>query len=425
MFQPLSAYIGLRYIKAKRDNHFVSFISLASVVGIALGVVVLITVLSAVNGYEEGMRDRYLKMFSHVTVTEKNWQLPHWEKRSKEVMQSEHVTAVAPFVRKQVMLKESDKVQAALIQGILPDYERKIGAIEEHISEPANLDSLKSGEYNIILGETLAKKLGVVVGDSLTMLSPRSPSFIINEDGTQTVEEQMPILKDFNVVATFKVDMQVFDSLIAYIHMQDAVDLFEMNDNVTALRVQIDDVFKAQQVTLDIAEKTVGEYSLSNWMIDNANLFKSLQLFKTMLFLILILIIGIAAFNLVSTLIMIVTEKQSDIAILRTLGMSPAQVMRLFMVQGSVLGIIGTVIGVGLGLLVALNLSDIVHWLEQLLDYQFLKAEIHQVTQIDTKIIPKDVVIIAISAIALSVIATLYPAWKASKVQPAEALRYD
>ncbi len=425
MFQPLSAYIGLSYIKAKRDNHFVSFISLASVVGIALGVIVLITVLSAVNGYEDGMRDRFLQMFSHVTVTDKDWKLPHWEQRSKQVKESQHVTEVAPYIRKQVMLKESEKVQAALIQGILPEHERKIGSIENHISESAGLDSLKAGEYNIILGETLAKKLGVSVGDSLTMLSPREQSFVINDDGTQNSDDQLPILKDFNVVATFKVDMQVFDSLIAYVHMQDANDLFEMNDHVTGLRVQLDDVFEAQEVSYDIAERSTGEYSISNWMLDNANLFKSLQLFKTMLFLILILIIGIAAFNLVSTLIMIVTDKQSDIAILRTLGMSPAQVMRLFMVQGSVLGLIGTIIGVVLGLLVAVNLSEIVHWLEQLLDYQFLKAEIHQVTQIDTKIIAKDVAIIAFSAIALSVIATLYPAWKASKVQPAEALRYD
>jgi len=372
----------------------------------------------------------FLKMFSHVTVSDSDWQLPHWEKRKRQVLEAKHVIAAAPFVERQVMLKEADKVQATLIQGVLPEYERKIGAIEAFIAKPKNavgsgLGLLKAGEYNIILGETLAKNLGVAVGDSVMLLSPRKQSFIINADGTQAVDDQTPLLKDFNVVATFKADMQVFDSSTAYIHMQDAIDIFEMGDDVTGLRLKLDDIFKAQEVTYAIADKSTGDYLLTNWTTQNANLFKSLQLFKTMLFLILILIIGIAAFNLVSTLIMIVTDKQSDIAILRTLGMSPAQVMRLFIVQGSVLGLIGTVIGVSLGLLVAVNLTDIVSWLEQLLNYQFLKSEVHQITQIDTKIVISDVIIIALSALTLSIVATLYPAWKASKVQPAEALRYD
>ena len=425
MFQPLSVFIGLKYTKTKRDNHFISFISLASVIGLALGVVVLITVLSVINGYEMGIRDRYLGMLSHVTVTDSDWKLPHWQKRRHEVLSVDRVKAVAPFIEKQVMLKESEKVQATLIEAVLPNYEKDIGTLNQFISKPASLDDLKAGAYHIILGETLAKKLGVSIGDSVTLLSPSKSSFIVTEKGTQNLGDQLPILREFTVVATFKVDMQVYDSATAYIHLQDAIDLFEMTDAVTGLRVQIDDIYKAKEVSYAIAAKSTGDYLISNWTTQNSNIFKAIKLQKTMLFLVLILIIAVAAFNLVSTLIMVVTDKQSDIAILRTLGMSPAQVMRIFIIQGGVLGIIGTLIGVLVGLLVASNITEIVHWLESLLNTHFLKADVHGITQIDALIETKDVVLIGLSAFGLAVIATLFPAWKASKVQPAEALRYE
>ena len=425
MFKPLSAFIGLRYTKAKRDNHFISFISLASVVGIALGIIVLITVLSFINGYETGMRDRYLGMLSHVTVTDSDWQLPHWKKRRNQVLKAEHVLAAAPFVEKQVMLKEADTVQGTLIEAVLPEFEKEIGTINKYISKPEGLNALKAGEYNIILGETLAKKFKVGIGDSVTLLSPSKQTFVVNADGTQTAENQLPVLRDFTVVDTFKVDMQIYDSATAYIHMQDAMDLFELGDEVTGLRIQLDDLYKATEVSAAIAADSQGDYVITNWTTQNANMFKAIKLQKTMLFLVLILIIGVAAFNLVSTLIMVVTEKQSDIAILRTLGMSPAQVMRVFIVQGSLLGILGTIIGVALGVLVASNISEIVHWIEQLMNTQFLKADVHGITQIDAEIEWLDVLVIALSALALTIMATIFPAWKASKVHPAEALRYE
>ena len=425
IFQPLATSIGLRYTKAKRDNNFVSFISLASVVGIALGVLVLITVLSVINGYEAGMRDRYLGMLSHVTVSDSDWQLPRWQNRRKQVMQSKHVVAAAPFVEKQVMLKEADQVKAILLEAVLPNLEKEIGTINQYISKGQSLNVLKSGEYNIILGETLAKNLGVKVGDSVTLLSPPKQAFTVNADGTQTQADQTPILRDFTIAATFKVDMQIYDAGAAYIHMDDAIALFDMKQNVTGLRVQIDDIYKAKEVSLDIADKSTEDYVITNWTTQNANIFKAIKLQKAMLFLVLILIIGVAAFNLVSTLIMVVTEKQSDIAILRTLGMSSNQVMRIFMVQGSVLGIIGTLIGVVLGLLIASNITDIVQWLEQLLNTNFLKANIHQITHIDAKIEAFDILVIALSAFFLTILATIFPAWKASRVHPAEALRYE
>jgi len=425
VFQPLATSIGLRYTKAKRDNNFVSFISLASVVGIALGVIVLITVLSVINGYEEGMRDRYLGMLSHVTVSDSDWQLPRWQTRRKEVMEAKHVVAAAPFIEKQVMLKEADQVKAILLESVLPEYEKEIGTINQYISNPLGLNVLKSGNYKIILGETLAKNLGVKIGDSITLLSPPKQMYIVNADGTQAQQDQTLILRDFTIAATFKVDMQVYDSATAYIHMDDAIALFDMQQEVTGLRVQIDDIYKAKEVSLDIANNSKNDYVITNWTTQNANIFKAIKLQKAMLFLVLILIIGVAAFNLVSTLIMVVTEKQSDIAILRTLGMSPAQVMRVFMVQGSILGVIGTLIGVVVGILIASNITDIVQWLEQLLDTNFLKANIHQITHIDAKIEFFDVLIIALSAFLLTILATIFPAWKASRVHPAEALRYE
>jgi len=425
MFQPLSIFLGLRYTKAKRDNHFISFISLASVVGIALGLTVLITVLSLMNGYESGMRDRYLSMFSHITVFDSDWNLKQWENRRKQVLKAKHVNAVAPFIEKQVMLKEGNKVRATFLQAIQPEYEKELGTINKHLNDPTSLNKLKAGEYNIILGITLAEKLGVKVGDSITLLSLNSQTLGEGQLNNGQGDSSSPILKDFTIIDTFKVDMQVYDSGYAYVHLQDAIDLFETKGVVTGLHAQLDDAFKAIEASNEIAGVLKENYAITNWKTKNTNLFKVIQLQKSMLFLVVILIIGVAAFNLVSTLIMMVTEKQSDIAILRTMGMSPAQVMRIFIVQGSLLGIIGTLLGVFLGVLVASNITDIVNWFEQLLNVSLLKAEVHQLTEIDAEINYTDILLISFIAISLSILATLFPAWQASKVPPAEALRYD
>ena len=430
MFKPLSIFMGLRYTKAKRDNHFISFISLASVIGIALGIIVLITVLSLMNGYESGMRERYLGMFSHVTLSDADWNLPRWQQRRKQILETKDVVAVAPFIEKQVMLKEGSKVQATFLQAVLPKLEKDISTLNQHMTPANSLDKLTAGDYNIILGETLAKNLDISIGDSITLLSPNKHSFSsATTTNTQAAQvDTSPILKDFTVVATFKVDKQIYDSAYAYVHLDDALETFNLNGDITGLHIQLNDAFKAKEASFAIAEvqdKYKEEYVITNWKTSNANLFKVIQLQKSMLFLVVLLIIAVAAFNLVSTLIMMVTEKQSDIAILRTMGMSPTQVMRIFVVQGSLLGLVGTIIGVVIGLLVASNITDVVHWLEQLFNFSLLKAEVHEITDIDAEINFYDVLLIAVSAITLSILATLFPAWQAAKVPPAEALRYE
>ena len=430
MIKPLSIFMGLRYTKEKRDNHFISFISLASVIGIALGIIVLITVLSLMNGYESGMRERYLGMFSHVTLSDADWSLPRWQQRRKQILETKDVVAVAPFIEKQVMLKEENKVQATFLQAVLPNLEKDISTLNQHMTPANSLEKLTAGDYNIILGETLAKNLDINIGDSITLLSPNKQSFSsASASNTQAPEvDTSPILKDFTVVATFKVDKQIFDSAYAYVHLDDALETFNLNGDVTGLHIQLNDAFKAKQASFaiaDVQDKYKEEYVITNWKTSNANLFKVIQLQKSMLFLVVLLIIAVAAFNLVSTLIMMVTEKQSDIAILRTMGMSPSQVMRIFVVQGSLLGLIGTLIGVVIGLLVANNITDVVHWLEQLFNFSLLKSEVHEITDIDAEINFYDVLLIAVSAITLSVLATLFPAWQAAKVPPAEALRYE
>ena len=424
MFQPLSAFIGLRYTKAKRDNNYISFISVASVFGIALGVVVLITVLSIMNGYVQGIQDRHLGMLSHVTVSDSDWSLPNWQERRDQVLQNQSIKAAAPFIERQVMLKEEDKVHPTLLEAVLPEYEKEIGTINRYIADEKGLNLLEAGSFNIILGETLAKTLDVAIGDSVTMLSPKQQSFLINNE-QQNPDNLIPIIKEFNVVGTFKVDLQVYDKSFAYIHLNDAAELFDMVKNVTGLRAQIKDIFKAREISEEIASQSTEDFLITNWTSQHSSFFRALQLQKTMLFLVLLLIIGVAAFNLVSTLIMVVTDKESDIAILRTLGMPPAQVMKVFVIQGGLLALIGTVIGVALGLLIASNISSIVQFLESLFNTSFLNADIHGLTEIDAKIEAFDVIVIAISAFLLSVVATIFPAWKASKVQPAEALRYE
>lgn len=415
MFRPVEMFIGLRYTKARRQSHFVSFISFSSMLGIALGVMVLIVVLSVMNGFESAMRDRILGMLSHVTVSETDAQIQNWQQRREQMLKREHVIAAAPFVERQVMLNASGKVQGTLLEGVLPEYEAAVSKVSNMMLK-GSFSDLVLGQNNIILGVKLAESLKVEVGDSVIMLTPNANSLTSGE---------LPMLREFNIVGMFRVDLQQYDKTTAYVHMQDAVDLFEMGDQVTGLRVQLDDLYKSVEVAEKIVETTQGDVWVSDWTKQNTTFFKAIQLQKTMMFFILGMIIAVAAFNLVSTLVMVVTDKESDIAIFRTLGLTPLSVMKVFMVQGTLIGFIGVILGVILGVLLAMNVGTVLPWIESLLDTRFISADVYGISEIESNVKWADVLIIAISALILSMLATIYPAWKASKTHPAEALRYE
>lgn len=414
MFKPLDIFIGLRYTRSRRQGAYVSFIALASMVGIALGVMVLITVLSIMNGFEQAFRERVLGMASHVTVSNDYNEILAWQDMRKTLLDFPHVTGIAPFINKQVMLSVDGEVRGANLQGILPEYQQTVGSIQQHMT--GSLDDLKAGEYGIILGQTLAEELGLKAGDEVTSMSLRTLSL---EGG------ELPTLKEFKVLGTFKLEMKLFDSSMAFIHMQDAADVFEMEQGVSGLRLQLDDMNQAPFVKEIIAEATTPETWIVDWTTQYSPFFKALKTQKTMFFLILVMLVAVAAFNLVSTMVMMVTDKDGDIAILRTQGLSPSKVMRIFMVQGSLIGIIGTFFGVALGVLLSLNVEAIVPMIERLLGMSLMSADGFFINKIKGAIEIGDIILIAGSTLMLSLLATLYPAWKASKVQPAESLRYE
>ena len=415
MFQPLEAAIGLRYTRARRQSSFVSFISFASMIGIALGVIVLITVLSVMNGFEQVMRDRIMGVLSHVEVSETDASIDDWKTRREGLLKLDHVVAAAPFIEKQIMLNESNRVQGAILEGVLPEYEKHTSNMTDKMLE-GSFEDLKAGDDNIIIGVKIAESLKLGVGDTVTLLTPSA-------EGMESGE--LPFLKQFNIVGIFRVDLQQYDEGTVFVHMDDAATLFEMDEKVSGVRVKLNDLYKAPQVSQHIANTSGNDYWVTDWTKRNENFFKAIQLQKTMMFFLLGLIIAVAAFNLVSTLVMVVTDKGSDIAIFRTLGMTPFSVMKVFMVQGTLIGVIGTILGVIFGVLLAMNVDVIVPWLERLFDVNFISEDVYGISTLESRIDWADVATIAVSALVLSMLATLYPSWKASRVQPAEALRYE
>ncbi|WP_067219505.1 lipoprotein-releasing ABC transporter permease subunit [Marinomonas gallaica] len=406
--------IGLRYARAKRANHFISFISFSSIAGIALGVAVLITVLSVMNGFDRELRQRILGMVPHATVWG-NPTLVDWQTMADEVSMMPGVKAVAPHIQAQVMFQSNRGVHGALLNGIDPAQEANVSILPNHMTA-GNLSDLKSGEFGIVLGEQLARILGVRLGDKVTALMPKA---------NVSIAGITPTLKRFTLVGTFKVGAEL-DSSLAYINIQDAARLKRYDSEaVEALRISFDDLFEAPSKIWDIAALIPGQNKVSDWTRTHGNLFQAIKMEKTMIGLLLLLIVAVAAFNIVSTLVMVVTDKRTDIAILRTMGLTSGQVMWVFVVQGIFIGFLGTLIGLALGVTAALNVSDVIAWLERALGTQFLSGDVYFINYLPSQLEWTDVQYIVTSAFSMTVLATLYPAWRASKVDPAEALRYE
>ncbi|MEE9494261.1 MAG: lipoprotein-releasing ABC transporter permease subunit [Gammaproteobacteria bacterium] len=415
MFHPLSLFIGLRYSGAKRRNHFISFISFISILGIALGVAALITVLSVMNGFEEELRTRILGMASHVTISGSNGQLSDWQSLESRYSDLPDIIGDAPYIQKEVMLSQGKMVSGTLVRGVLPDAEPAVSEAGEKMVL-GELSDLEAGKYRIILGSELAYSLGVTQGDVVTMITPQanfSPAGVI------------PRLRRFEVSGIFEVGMYEYDRGIAIVHLQDAAKLFQMGENVSGIRLKLLDLFDAQKISYQLTGLFGADYRIEDWGKQHANFFRAVQTEKRVMFIILTLIVAVAAFNIVSTLIMVVTDKQADIAILRTLGATPGRIMRVFFIQGMLIGLLGTAIGIIGGVLLASNIHRVVPWIENQLHVKFMDAQVYYISEVPSKLNWPDVMTIAIVAFFLSMLATIYPAWKAGRTQPAEALRYE
>jgi len=415
---PYEIRIGLRYTRAgrraRRRNAFISFISAISMAGIALGVAALIVVLSVMNGFQKEVRDRMLSVLSHVEVFSLNGALPDWQRIARETRQHPDVIAAAPYVNAQAMFTNGDSVRGALIRGILPQAEPTVSDVAGRL-RGGTLDDLKEGEFGVVLGLELARALGVAPGDRVTLIAPQ---------GTVTPAGVVPRLRQFRVLATFESGHFEFDSTLALVHIADAQKLFRVEGPV-GVRLKIADMQRAPQVAAQLAGMLEPGLMVRDWSRQNRTWFAAVQTEKRMMFIILTLIVAVAAFNLVSTLVMTVTEKQSDIAILRTLGASPRSVMSVFIVQGTLIGVIGTLAGVGLGLLLANNLDVIVPMIEGVLGVQFLPKDIYFISALPSDPRASDIVPITVISLVLALVATLYPSWRASRTRPADALRYD
>ena len=414
MIHAAELFVGLRYLRAKRKTRFVSFITLISLAGIALGVAALIVILSVMNGFEGELRDRLLSMTAHGYVTGSDGTVSDWRELQERVKENPGIVAAAPLVEMEGMIRTGRSLTGVMVHGVLPEAEREVSGRTINFVD-GSLDVLVPGQRSIVLGRFLAIDLGVRIGDGVVVLIPRP-------DGNGGLE---PVLERYIVRGVFEAGVQDHDATLALVHQEDASRLLSIGDRVSAIRFLTDDVMSAPLVSSQLAGELGVGYRTSDWTVENESYFRAIRLEKMMMSLLLSLIIGVAAFNIVASLVMVVTDKTTDIAILRTLGMGPGDVVRVFFIQGAVIGWLGVFLGVAAGVLLAINVPTVVPFLEQLLGFQIMPGDVYYVTAIPSILEMEDVTIIAVAAFVLTSLATLYPARRAAHVNPAIALRYE
>ena len=415
MFTPYELCVGLRYTRAKRRNHFISFISLTSMIGIALGATALITVISVMNGFERELRERILGVASHATISAYDGSLEGWQPLATAAADHPEVVGAAPFVESQAMLTHSARVRGALVRGVLPEREPQVSELGQYLVE-GELGSLAPRRFNILLGSALARWLDASVGTAVALVAPHA---------RVTPAGVLPRMRRFTVSGIFEAGHSQYDTSLAVIHIEDAQRMFRLGQGVSGVRIKLADMFDAPRVSRELGRSLGETYWLRDWTQHHANFFRALKIEKTVMFVILTLIVAVAAFNLVSTLIMVVTDKESDIAILRTLGASQRSILSIFVVQGTVIGIAGTLAGVAGGVALATHVEILVPAIESFFDVKFLSPQVYYISAVPSEMSWSDVTRVGIVAFVLSVLATLYPAWRASRIQPVEALRHE
>lgn len=408
-------FIGMRYTRSRQRTRVISFISAISVIGIALGMTVLITVLSVMNGFQREIRTRILAVASHVQLSTPDGKLDNWKQVAAGARRDPRVTAAAPFVSAQGLLTHSSAVRGVLIRGIVPEEEARVSDISRFMRR-GRLENLKGGEYGIVLGVELARALRAGEGDRIVMIAPQ---------GQVTPAGIIPRLRQFTVVGIFGVDHHEYDSGLALVALEDAQRLFRLGDGVSGVRLRLEDLFESSRVARDLVRELGPNVYATDWTMQHANFFRAVQIEKRMMFLIVLLIIAVAAFNIVSSLMMAVKDKNADIAILRTLGASPGGITKIFLIQGTMIGTLGTVLGLIGGVALASNVEVVVPFLENLFGIKFLSKDVYYISELPSELQAPDVVVTALVSFVLSVLATIYPSYRASKVNPAEALRYE
>jgi lipoprotein-releasing system permease protein len=415
MFKPLPLYIGLRYTRAKRRNHFISFISLSSMLGITLGVTALITVLSVMNGFEKELRARMLGMSAHIVVTA-NDSLDDWQSLRQQLLKQPHVVSIAPFIQGQAMITYQDRAQGTFLQGIEPQLELTISQVQQKMLS-GRITDLKSGGFGVILGSELSDALGVKMGEKVTLVVPQT---------TVTPVGVLPRMKRLTVQGIFSVGMHEYDSGLVFLHAEDAAKILRLpTGQVHGLNIKVDELFDAPKISRALQEQLAWGYQIYDWTYRHANFFKAIKMEKRVMFIILTLIVAVAAFNIVSTLVMVVTDKQADIAILRTLGATPRTIMAIFIVQGTIIGFLGTLLGLIGGVSLALNIETLVPAIEHFFNTDFISSDVYYISDLPSSLEWLDVYRIVGMSLLISLLATIYPARQAAKTQPAEALRYE